>query len=44
MPRRGADGFGLGQPLYRPGQGAGDTAAKAAAFVQAWRALPQARS
>lgn len=32
-------GFGLGGELYRPGQSAGDTDAKAAAFRDAWRAL-----
>lgn len=30
----GADGFGLGGGLYRPGQSAGETAAKARAYVQ----------
>jgi 2-dehydro-3-deoxyphosphogalactonate aldolase len=31
----GADGFGLGSALYRPGQSAGEVAAQAAAFVDA---------
>ncbi|MBV7540871.1 2-dehydro-3-deoxy-6-phosphogalactonate aldolase [Acidovorax sp. sic0104] len=32
----GASGFGLGSALYRPGDSAGDVAAKAVAFVTAW--------
>ena len=32
-------GFGLGGELYRPGQSAGDTEAKAAAFRRAWEEL-----
>lgn len=32
----GATGFGLGSALYRPGQAAGDVAARAAEFVRAW--------
>jgi 2-dehydro-3-deoxyphosphogalactonate aldolase len=32
-------GYGLGGELYRPGQSAGDTEAKAAAFRDAWSAL-----
>lgn len=32
----GASGFGLGSALYRPGDTAGDVAAHAAAFMQAW--------
>lgn len=31
----GADGFGLGSGLYRPGQSAADTAAKARAYMEA---------
>jgi len=31
----GADGFGLGSALFRPGQGAGEVAAQARAFVAA---------
>lgn len=31
----GADGFGLGGGLYRPGQSAADTSAKAAAYMEA---------
>ena len=31
----GADGFGLGSALYRPGQGAAEVGAKAAIFVAA---------
>jgi 2-dehydro-3-deoxyphosphogalactonate aldolase len=34
--RAGASGFGLGSALYAPGMGAGDVAARARAFVQAW--------
>ena len=33
----GADGFGLGSALYRPGDSAARVAQKAAAFVAAWR-------
>jgi 2-dehydro-3-deoxyphosphogalactonate aldolase len=33
----GADGFGLGSGLYRPGQSAGETAAKARAYVEGLR-------
>ncbi len=33
----GASGFGLGSALYKPGDGAGDVARQAAAFMQAWR-------
>ncbi|CAN7298225.1 2-dehydro-3-deoxy-6-phosphogalactonate aldolase [Acidovorax sp. Leaf78] len=33
----GASGFGLGSALYRPGDSAGDVAAKAVAFVTAWQ-------
>jgi 2-dehydro-3-deoxyphosphogalactonate aldolase len=36
----GAAGFGLGSALYRPGMGAAEVAATAAAFARAWRALP----
>ena len=35
----GAGGFGLGSALYKPGMGAADVAARARAFVSAWRAL-----
>lgn len=35
----GADGFGLGTSLYRPGQGAEETAAKAAEIMAAYRKL-----
>lgn len=35
----GADGFGLGSALYRPGATADDVAAAAARFVAGWRAL-----
>lgn len=34
----GASGFGLGSALYRPGMPLAELAAKAAAFVSAWRA------
>lgn len=34
----GADGFGLGSALYRPGDSAPQVAAHARAFVAAWRA------
>jgi 2-dehydro-3-deoxyphosphogalactonate aldolase len=37
----GAAGFGLGSALYRPGDTPATVAAKAAAFVTAWRALPE---
>ena len=33
----GADGFGLGSGLYKPGQSAGETALKAGAYVEAAR-------
>jgi 2-dehydro-3-deoxyphosphogalactonate aldolase len=33
----GANGFGLGSALYRPGDSAAEVAAKAAAFVAAWQ-------
>ncbi|MFT7773330.1 2-dehydro-3-deoxy-6-phosphogalactonate aldolase [Roseateles sp.] len=36
--KAGAAGFGLGSALYAPGMSAGDVAARARAFVQAWRA------
>jgi 2-dehydro-3-deoxyphosphogalactonate aldolase len=36
----GANGFGLGSALYRPGQDAATVAANACAFVSAWRAIP----
>ena len=35
----GANGFGLGSALYRPGDSAAQVRDKAAAFVKAWRAL-----
>ena len=35
----GADGFGLGSALYRPGDNARRVARNAAAFVAAWRAI-----
>ena len=35
----GANGFGLGSALYRPGDSAARVAEKAAAFVAAWRRL-----
>lgn len=34
----GANGFGLGSALYRPGAGAVDVAAAARRFIDAWRA------
>jgi len=36
----GANGFGLGSALYRPGQDAAGVTANARAFVSAWRACP----
>jgi 2-dehydro-3-deoxyphosphogalactonate aldolase len=38
----GADGFGLGSALYRPGDGAKKAAENAAAFVSAWRKIKPA--
>ena len=38
----GADGFGIGFSLYRPGDGAGEVAAKARAFVAALAAARRA--
>lgn len=35
----GADGFGLGSSLYRPGASAPEIAANAAAFAKAWESL-----
>jgi 2-dehydro-3-deoxyphosphogalactonate aldolase len=35
----GANGFGLGSALYRPGMSVGGVAVQARAFVTAWRAL-----
>jgi 2-dehydro-3-deoxyphosphogalactonate aldolase len=35
----GADGFGLGSALYKPGMKAADVAKTASAFAQAWKAL-----
>jgi len=42
----GADGFGLGSALYKPGDGAKKVAENAAAFVAAWRKIkpPAAKS
>lgn len=37
--KAGADGFGLGSALYRPGQDAATTGQKAQEFMAAWRAL-----
>lgn len=37
--KAGANGFGLGQSLYKPGQSVEDTANHAASFVTAWRSL-----
>lgn len=37
----GADGFGLGSALYRPGQPAETTGARARDFMAAWRALEE---
>jgi 2-dehydro-3-deoxyphosphogalactonate aldolase len=37
---KGWAGFGLGGELYRPGQPASDTEARATAFQRAWEALP----
>lgn len=42
MPRywqAGANGFGMGQSLYRPGQTADETATRAADFIATWRAV-----
>ena len=39
----GANGFGLGSALYRPGYDAAAVGANARAFVSAWRALPTPR-
>jgi 2-dehydro-3-deoxygalactonokinase len=39
----GAAGVGLGSALYRPGLAAGEVAARAEAFVAAWRAATGAR-
>lgn len=35
----GADGFGLGSALYKPGMGAGEVGANARAFIAAWHGL-----
>ena len=35
----GADGFGLGSALYKPGMGAADVSANARAFIAAWHGL-----
>lgn len=35
----GADGFGLGSALYKPGLGAAEVGANAHAFIEAWRGL-----
>ncbi|MCZ0960271.1 2-dehydro-3-deoxy-6-phosphogalactonate aldolase [Paracoccus benzoatiresistens] len=37
--RAGADGFGLGSALYRPGQEAATTGQQARGFMAAWRGL-----
>lgn len=37
--RAGADGFGLGSALYKPGQDAATTGRQAQEFMAAWRAL-----
>ncbi|WP_295042484.1 2-dehydro-3-deoxy-6-phosphogalactonate aldolase [uncultured Paracoccus sp.] len=37
--RAGANGFGLGSALYRPGQDSGATGQRARDFAEAWRAL-----
>jgi 2-dehydro-3-deoxyphosphogalactonate aldolase len=37
----GANGFGLGSALYRPGQDVATTAAHARAFIAAWRGLKE---
>lgn len=37
--RAGADGFGLGSALYKPGQDAETTGRRARGFMAAWRAL-----
>jgi 2-dehydro-3-deoxyphosphogalactonate aldolase len=37
--RAGADGFGLGSALYRPGAPAAEVAERARAFAEAWQAL-----
>ena len=36
----GADGFGSGSALYKPGDSAGETRMKARELIAAWRALP----
>jgi 2-dehydro-3-deoxyphosphogalactonate aldolase len=35
----GADGFGIGSALYKPGMGAREVAERARAFVSAWQAV-----
>jgi 2-dehydro-3-deoxyphosphogalactonate aldolase len=37
----GADGFGLGSALYKPGMTAADVRQTAHAFVSAWRSIPR---
>jgi 2-dehydro-3-deoxyphosphogalactonate aldolase len=37
----GADGFGLGSALYKPGMTAADVRKTANAFVAAWRSIPR---
>ena len=37
--RAGANGFGIGSALYKPGKAVADVARDAAAFVGAWAAL-----
>jgi len=39
----GADGFGLGSALYKPGNTAAEVGEAARAFVTAWRELCQRR-
>lgn len=39
----GADGFGLGSALYRPGSTAADIAPRAHAFMEAWRQIEAER-
>jgi len=37
----GANGFGIGSALYKPGIGVAELAARAAAFVGAWQGIPR---
>jgi 2-dehydro-3-deoxyphosphogalactonate aldolase len=41
--RAGADGFGIGSAIYKPGETAAEVSAKARAFVEAWRDLHPGR-